>query len=319
MYLGLNIEEVIDQTRLEKVVLAKKVGQFLSQDLTGDDRKAAEEIASTLADDINDEVRSVLAFELRICMSLSPDIAVKIAQDIDEIALPFLATSCAFSDDQLAKLVPILSGVKQETISRRPDLGEQTVNAILEDGSKMSVEYILRNQNVSLSEKGARSAINKYGTNERLMDLMGNRKDLPLSILDDLITRVSEKCQAVLVLNYKIEPSVATELSSKARTGSLWARIRNAAPAQVHGYVLDLKQSGKLTHPLILDIAERGSEAFLESAISTLAGVPKAEFKTAFSLVDPRDFVRVMKASGVTKQDFEKYLTLARTMQDKGP
>ncbi len=311
-YLGLDISEVVDQTRLDKVVLAKKVGQGLCRKLDRDDRKAIEDVARSLASDISDEVRSVLAFELRICPSLSADIAENIAQDIDEIAIPFLETSCIFSDLELAELVPTLSEIKREAISKRPDIGGRTVDAILQVGGTSSVEYIVRNDNLSIGPKGAKAAMDRFGSNMNMMDHLSGRTDLPLSIMDDLIVRISDKCRAVLMRNYNIESTLATELADKSRAGGLWGRIKDATPAQIHGYVIDLKQSGSLSHKIILDIAARGSMAFLESAIASMAGVPRSEVKVAFTLTDPNTFVRILKASKVSKKEFEAYLSIAR-------
>ena len=89
---------LLNTAKLEKMMLAKKIGRFLTADQSDAERKGVEDAARVLVDDVSTQVREVLAFELRKCTILSHDIAEKIAKDIEQVAAPFLSLTTVFSD-----------------------------------------------------------------------------------------------------------------------------------------------------------------------------------------------------------------------------
>ena len=68
----------------------------------------------------------------------------------------------------------------------------------------------------------------------------------------------------------------------------------------------------RLTHKMVLEMAGRGSRAFMESAIAVMTSRNVGEIREIFSLQKPKEFVAVMKEAGVTKRQFEAYLEIAK-------
>src|SRR5690348_12709468 len=91
------------ETRAE---LADKVAAELSgSDLTTAEAAVAKDIVRILARDIEATVRASVAEGLRHSRNLPHDVALKLAEDIDSIAMPLLAASLVLTDDDLAAIV----------------------------------------------------------------------------------------------------------------------------------------------------------------------------------------------------------------------
>ena len=309
----LSMASLVDTTRIEKILLAKKVGQFLASEQADVERRTVENVARVLAQDISEQVRGVLAYELRKCDKLSRDLAYKIAKDIEEVSGPFLQATRVFSEEELAALIPELGDTLRAWVARRTDLTGHTIHALVQEGGELSLAALLRNDMVTLPERACETLIKKHGDNRRLMDHMGARRDLPLAIAQQILEKVSGHFKAVLVNHYLIGPSVASEIVDSSAYEVMWRQIKGASTAQVHALVLDLKVSRRLTHQTTLEMASRGSMTFLESALALQTGQTVDTVRDKLSLRNPAEFVKLMKKAAVPDSLAPRYLRLVKT------
>jgi len=299
--------DIVNAATLEKVILSQKVAHFLNDQHSSDERAAIENVARMLAQDISLQVREALAFELRTCKLLPHDLAAKIASDVESVASPFLADTEAFSDMQLAGLIPHLEEHAHVTIARRPDVGSQTCLAIVSVGSDRSVSFIVRNDHISLTEDTCNAVVNRFGMQREMMNLLAQRIDLPLTIAEAIINKVSEECRKELMLEYGVASPMVDEIARNTKNGAIWRQIEKASPSQVHGYVIDLRKENRLTTDMVLEFAGRGSLSFLESAIALEAGLTLGAVREALYGQDMAAFVRLMQAANVSKAVAHEY------------
>lgn len=305
--MSINAVDIVNAATLEKVVLTQRVARFLSDNRSDEERAAIENVARMLAQDISLQVREALAFELRVCKLLPHDLAAKIASDVESVASPFLATTEAFTDVQLAGLVPHLQEHAHVTIARRPDVGAQTCMAIVSVGSDKSVSFIVRNDHIALAEDVCSTVVNRFGGNRTMMDLLAHRIDLPISIAESIIGIVSEDLRAVLINQYGVATPVASDVTQSSQYEAIWRQVERASPQQVHGYVIDLRKEHRLTTDMVLEFAGRGCLSFLESAIALEAGLTLGAVREALYGQDMQAFVRVMQAADVSKAVAHEY------------
>lgn len=280
---------------LEKILLCQKVGQFLRGSHADDERMVVEAIAQMLAVDINESVREKLAFELRNCTQLDPDIAEIIARDIQQVAQPFLAETIVFSDEHLARLVPELQKFAHVTLAKRKDLGEQAVFALVSFAGDEAVTYVIRNSDIAIPGSGIGKIIDRFSAQRSMMNYLSQRGDIPLNLLDRLAGLIADAYRTAMISHYKMDAQLAGKLTSNAKFDSVWDKVIQATDTQIHGYALDLHHDGKLTPSLICDIGERGSYAFIVSAFSVISGRTRAEVKGIMSLYNPKDFVGLLR------------------------
>ncbi len=310
--MDLSMASLVDSTRIEKILLAKKVGQFLATEQADVERRTVENVARVLAQDISEQVRSVLAFELRRCSRLSRDLAQKIATDIEQVSGPFLQATQIFSDDAFEALIPELEDAVRVWIARRDDLSEQVIQALVKVGREPSVAALLRNDRLELPEAACGTVIDRFASNRRLMDHMGARKDLPLSIAERIIEKVSDHFRLVLVEHYYLEDDVAADLAGSSGYEVMWQQVCDATTSQIHAFVTDLRVNRRLTHQTVVEMAKRGSMKFLESALALQTGQTVDSIKRVLTLDDTPAFVRLMKRADVPDDLAPKYLGLVK-------
>ncbi|MBL4839148.1 MAG: DUF2336 domain-containing protein [Kordiimonadaceae bacterium] len=305
--MSINVVDIVNADVLEKVVLTQRVSCFLKDDCADDERSAIENVARMLAQDISIQVREALAFELRICKKLPHDLAAKIASDVESVASPFLATTEALSDTQLAGLLPHLEEHAHVTLARRSDLGPHTCHAIVTLGTEKSVSFVVRNSSVTLRENTCRTVMKRFADSSKMMDLLSCRADLPLALVDGLVALVSDEYKSILTTKYNLSEEVADKITQDSQSAVIWQQVSFANPQQIHAYVIDLKKSCRLSHEMTLEMLERGCLNFLESMLALDAGLTLAAVRQSLYSKDMADFVRLMQQANVSQLFAKKY------------
>jgi uncharacterized protein (DUF2336 family) len=254
-----------------------------------------------LAQDIALQVREALAFELRKCRYLPHDLAAKIAADVESVASPFLANTEVFTDLQLAGLIPHLEEHAHITIARRGDVGPHTSLAIVSVGSEKSVSFLVRNDHIELAEDTCGKVVERFGASRAMMDMLARRVDLPLSIVEALIEKISDECRKALVKQYDLDEPLAAEVSLAGKFEAIWRQLEKANSQQIHDYVVELRRQQRLTTDMTLEFASRGKLAFMESALALEAGLTLCAVREALYSGNMRDFVHVMREAGISK------------------
>ncbi len=303
---------LVDAAMLEKIILAKQVGQFLCKDHSSEERASIESVARKLASDVSKQVREVLAYELRRCEELVPDLAEKIAKDIETVAGPFLEESKAFSPAMLVRLIPELKDFARAAIARRVDISNDVVEALIESAEEKSVTCLVRNDRINLQQNACKVVVRRFQDNVRVMDQLSARADLPIFIIEKIVNKVSTHCRNMLIEEYDVDMGMANEVASTVKLEALWRRIKGATDAQIHGYVTDLRDARKLRHDTALKMAEKGCLAFLESTLALEAGLPLGRVKEILTLVDQAAFVRMMQMANVSRKLAPQFLKLAK-------
>jgi len=305
--MNINAVDIVNAATLEKVVLTQRVAGFLNNQQTDEKRAAIENVARLLAQDISLQVREALAFELRTCNLLPHDLAAKIASDVESVASPFLASTETFSDIQLAGLIPHLEEHAHITIARRAGLGPQVCLAIVSVGTDKTVSFIVRNDHVTLDENTCNRVVNRFGTSRDMMDLLSSRIDLPLSVAEAIISKVSEECREAMKIQYGVETPMVDDITRNTQHETMWQQIEKATPSQLHGYVMDLRNNQRLTTDMVMEFADRGCLGFLESAMAIEAGLTLAAVREALYGTDMAAFVKLMQAANVSKAVAQEY------------
>ncbi len=304
--------KMVNADTLEKVVLTRRVSDFLHRSEDQEQRIVIENVARALAQDVATKVREALAFELRTCPFVPHDLAAKIATDVESVAGPFLASTTVFSDSQLAGLIPHLEEHAHVTIARRKDLGEAACEALVTFGSEKSISYLVRNETAPLNESVLSNVVKRFPDRQNLMDMLGARPGLPLAIVNQIIDKVSDKFRCLLEGQYELSSDVSDSLMRSAASKTIWTMIENASETQIHAYVGDLRAQRRLTTDLMLDMSEKGSIAFLESALAYKSGLTLAAAKDMLHSGDSSLFVALMRKADISKADAHTFLGLLK-------
>jgi uncharacterized protein (DUF2336 family) len=133
--------------------LATKIAADLSaHTLTPAEVKLGQDIVRILARDVEEGVRASLSRGLRHSSNLPNDVARKLAEDVEYVALPMLADSLVLSDEDLIEIVSYGSSLKQEAIASRPNLTEPVTGALIDHGSEPAVAMLMGNNTAAIPD-----------------------------------------------------------------------------------------------------------------------------------------------------------------------
>ncbi len=251
----------------------------LAADLTGNDLAAgevalAQDIVRLLAGDVEARVRASLSHGLRHSRNLPRDVARRLADDIDAVALPMLADSLVLTDEDLVALVRAGSPRKQETIASRPNLTEVIADALIVHATEPAVAVLMGNQTARIAEHSFIHAVTRFAASDRVKEAMVKRETLPMTVSERLVTLVSRELQEHLVKAHALPPSVASDIVLRCREQAIIHLSMGSSEDELLRMVAQMHHSGRLTPTLMLRALCTGDIAFFETAMAVKGDVP---------------------------------------------
>lgn len=261
-------------TEDERAAAAHKLCRRIDAGLSDEERDAAHEVLRLMAMDAAELVRRALAVTLKSSTALPRDVAMRLAKDVEAVALPLLNHSPVFTDEDLAEIVRVSAAVKQAAIARRPVLGEPVTAALVEYAGEEAVKIACANDNALFSESALRRACDRFGESESVTAAIAFRKVLPLSIGERLVALVSEQVRQHLVNHHDLPPEIALEVTLGTRERATIDLVDQAGrAADLRAFTAHLRRQERLTPSLLLRAAAHGHMAFLEWSLAELTGI----------------------------------------------
>lgn len=260
----------------ERAVAAQKLCRTIDQaELTDDDRQRAQEILRVMAQDAQEMVRQALAVTLKNSPLVPRDVALRLARDIESIALPMLGSSPVFTDEDLAEIVRLGGPVRQVVIAKRPRVSQTVTKAIVEFGNERAVEAACANDNADFAEQTLQAVVQRFEESERVLAAVAYRNALPVSVTEKLVNLVSDAVRDHLLNNHSLSPELAMEIALGARERATVDLVDQAGRAQdVKAFVSHLAKNERLTASLLLRALAHGHMTFFEWGLAQLAQVP---------------------------------------------
>ena len=259
----------------ERATAAHKLCRAIDRaDLSELDRAAAEKILRVLAGDVAEMVRRALAVTLKSAALVPRDVARRLARDVDSVAMPMIAFSPAFADEDLIEIVRSGSSSRQTAVAGRPKVSRDVSDVIAAEAGELAVRTLAANDNADLSESAMGRAVQRFGTSKELVAALAYRPVLPMAITEKLIGLASEAVRDHLVSRHALAPEVAIQLAQFTRERATVDLIDQAGAApDLANFVAALNARKALNASLLLRGLARGQMAFFEHGLSELAGV----------------------------------------------
>jgi uncharacterized protein (DUF2336 family) len=260
-----------------RVELADEITANLAGNgLTPGEVSIAQDIVRILARDIEAKVRASLSYGLRNSRNLPHDVALKLANDIDAVALPLLAESLVLTDDDLLDLVRNGSSRKQETIAGRPNLSEAVSDQLITQASAPAVVVLMGNDTARIAEDSLNQAVTRFADNDWVKQAMVLRHRLPITVSERLVTLVSKEFQEHLVKMHALSPKIATDIVLRCREQEILHLSSGSSDNDLRRMVAQMHHNGRLTPTLMLRALCTGDIAFFEAAMAVKGNVPIA-------------------------------------------
>jgi len=238
----------------------------------------ANEILGFIAEDAASLVRRALAITLKNSPELPRDIALKLAADIDSIAVPVLNFSPVFDDNDLVEILKSRAAAKVMAVARRPKVSGSVVENIVRYGDSRAVATLAANDGADISAELAAHMLDSYRDDDLIAQAFIRRRDLPFGIAEKLVAQLSAEAAIELTRRHAVPVELAIELASRARERATIAIIDQSTKTRdVALLIARLAQEGRLTESLIIRAAGCGEMRFVEHALAVKAGISHAK------------------------------------------
>ena len=307
----------------ERAAAAHKLCRSMEKvELDEEGRAAAQKILRMLADDAAELVRRAMAVTLKASDLIPHDVARKLAADVDSIALPVIAFSPAFTDDDLIEIVKAGSSVRQTAVAGRPRVGRDVATVLAENGSELAVRTLASNDNADISEESLWACVDRYGASREVVAAIAYRQVLPLSVTERLVEMASDVVREHLVTRHAVAPETAIRLAAFARERATVDLVDQASVhADLGEFTANLNARHALTASLLLRALARGQMSLFEHGLAELAGTPHARASLMIHDAGQLGLKAIYDRAGLPPRLFQAFragVDTWRTLQQEG-
>ena len=253
---------------------AKIAADFGQGSLTESERTMAEEIFRIMVKDAEVRVREALAQNLKENPAVPRDVAMSLARDVDSVALPVLRFSEVLSDGDLIEIVRSQGPAKQVAVAGRSTVSEAVSSVLVETENEKVVTTLVANTGAEISENSLHKVVEDFGDTEAVQDAMVHRPKLPVTVVERLVTLVSENLKEELAKRHEMSESMATDLILQSRERATITLSTESDDDDIERLIRQLRENGRLTPSIILRALCMGDLKFFEAAVCELAEVP---------------------------------------------
>lgn len=252
---------------------AKVAGAFDPAALGPSERALAEEIFRLMVKDAEIRVRQALTENLKENGNVPHDVAVALANDVDQVALPMIEFSQVLNDEDLIAIIGSQDPAKQEAVAGRASVSEELSDALVNSGNEAAVTRLVKNEGAAISEQTFQKVVDGFGDRAGVQDAMVNRASLPVTVAERLVTLVSENMRDELVKRHEVSATMATDIILKSRERATISLSTDSGVDDVMLLVKQLNENGRLTSSITLRALCMGDITFFECAMAVLGGV----------------------------------------------
>ena len=283
-----------------RAAIADKLAREIDSPVLGEaELGIAHDILRVMAKDVESTVRSALSASLRAARRLPHDVAMRLANDVEAVALPILAESPVLTEGDLVELVGSGSSPKQEAIARRTDVSEAVSDAVTRQGSEEAVAVLLANAKARVTEASLGIAVDRFADSDRVKTTMVHRAGLPVTIAERLVAIVSDNLQSYLVSQHDLPVELATDIVMQSRERATLAYTFGSDEQELERLVRQMHRRKRLTPFLVLRAVCVGDLAFFEMAMAVMAGIPVANARTLIHDAGLKGLVSLYEQTGL--------------------
>ena len=246
---------------------AKIAASFDPDKLSVEEKQLAEDIFLIMVRDAEIRVRQALSENLKDNPNMPHEVALSLAQDVDQVALPVLQFSEVLNDQDLTEIIKSQDAGKQIAIAGRATVSEEISEALVQTKNENVVAEMVENEGAQISEKSFVTVVDTMGGNERLQGAMVNRATLPATVIERLMTVVSNNFKEQLANREDLSSVVTDDILIQSREKAVIGLSTEIGEAVILKLVRQILTQDRLTPSINLRAACMGNIMFLECAL----------------------------------------------------
>lgn len=288
-------------------MLAGKIAQdYRSGHFSPGEMAIANDIFRILLKDIEKKVRQSLAEQLCHVAHVPKDIIQQLAHDEVDVAVYALEFSRVLEDDDLLKILASSEELARlRAIARRDNLSAPVSFGLAQVHNASVLADLFNNKTAVISDNAILEAWPQIAANETLAESLVDRGGLSLTIVEKMLSAVSDNLKHRLIKEYKINAPMAIKSASDVREWELLGFVAansNLNPdddEQVEDLVNQLSISGRLTQSVLIRALCMGSLNLFEAGIARMAGVPRVNARLLMSDAGSLGFQSIYRAANM--------------------
>ncbi len=265
--------------------------------LSDNERKMAEDIFRVMVQDAEVRVRAALSRQLKENQFVPHDVAMSLARDVEDVSLPMLQFSEVLSDEDLIEIVKSQESHKAQAVAKRAHVSAALSDALVDTGDEAVVATLVANDGAEISEQTLHKVVDEFGSNDLIGKPLAERHDLPVTIAEQLMTRVSESIRDYLIKQRDFSPDHVDALLVQAREMAVLGLTES--DTDVDKLVEHLFKNGRLTPSIILRAVCMGDLNFFEVAMARLAKIKVDNARTLIFDAGKRGFDALYEKTGL--------------------
>jgi uncharacterized protein (DUF2336 family) len=255
--------------------LAGKMAQEIENpDLNASETALAQDIVRIMAKDVETSVRQALSQNLRSATRLPHDVALKLANDIESVALPILEHSKVLTDADLVEIVRSGTAGKQEIVAAREGISEIVSEILVNTASEKAVAKLMDNNSAQINEASFNKVVDRFAESDQVKEKMVKRAVLPPAVSERLVTIVAENMRDYLVTHHQVSPAVASDIVLQSRERTVVGIGGRSNAEELEKLVSQMHANQRLTPSIVMRALCMGDVAFFEMSVAVMAKVP---------------------------------------------
>ena len=265
-------------TQARQDILSKIAGQYNSEEegqLSTEETKIVEDIFRALAKSAEVEIRKSLAESVKNSANLPRNIALTMAKDISEVAIPMLQSSQVLNDDDLLEIINTTQDQERVmAVAKRDNLSEKMTTNLLDKGSEEITKAVFNSYGSMISDSSYQKLMDSTQISEQIVHAMVEKGSLSVTLTEKLLKRVTGKIRESLDEKYQIifeSKQVKAEMEKNLQAAAAKMMGLRSTDARNRKLMDELQVKGKLAPFTALSM---GNYQMFEVTLSRLALVP---------------------------------------------
>lgn len=315
----LDVERLLrDESAESRVDVLEKVTHQYNQRVFGErEREVAEQIFRLLMKDAAIRVRETLSERVKNNPEIPRDIALHMAGDIDQVALPMLQQSPVFSDADLVNIIDASNDIsKLMAITQRKEVSPRVSDALVETSYPQVVSSLIANDGASISDQSMERIIEDFRGEPAVMETLVQKRQLSLTMVERLITNAGTALSAQLKKKYNLTNDQLKKDSGGAQEDIMLRMLaHDISENEVQMLVNQMAQKGRLNPSLVMTALCRGQLLFFTVALARFAEVKLESAKRLVTDKGEFGFRGLYNKSALPESMFEAVRLLLRVVQ----
>jgi uncharacterized protein (DUF2336 family) len=137
-------------------------------------------------------VRAMLSMSLSQADTLPKDLALKMAQDVNEVASSVLRYSDVLDDDDLTGIInSIVDTEKLNAIAKRQNVSEAVTGVLVNTSQDAVVNTLMQNESARINAQSFEKIIQHHSNNPEVVESILQRSSIPVSVVEKVINHLS--------------------------------------------------------------------------------------------------------------------------------